>query len=97
MSELDIPSHNQETERMRNATEALSELGEAADLTREQIHGVIEDLSVKAGTDDPQDSKVKYVENRSERRKREQVEKAAGRRNRRGVNRVERIMSGRVA
>ena len=77
--ELDIPSHNQETERMRNANE------------------VIEDLSVKAGADDPQDSKVKYVENRSERRKREQVEKAAGRRNRRGVNRVERIVSGRVA
>ena len=46
---------------------------------------VIEDLSVKAGTDTPQDSKVEYVENRSERR------------NRRGVNRVERIMSGRVA
>ena len=58
---------------------------------------VIEDLSVKAGTDDPQGSKVKYVENRSERRKREQVAKAAERRNRRGVNRVERIVSGRVA
>ena len=58
---------------------------------------VIEDLSVKAGTDGPQDSKVKYVENRSERRKREQLEKAAARRNRRGVNRVERILSGRVA
>ena len=58
---------------------------------------VIEDLSVKGGTDAPQDSKVKYVENRSERRKREQAEKAAGRRNRRGVNRVERIVSGRVA
>lgn len=58
---------------------------------------VIEDLSVKGGTDGPQDSKVKYVENRSERRKREQLEKAAVRRNRRGVNRVERIVSGRVA
>ena len=58
---------------------------------------VIEDLSVKASTDDPQGSKVKYVENRSERRKREQAAKAAGRRNRRGVNRVERIVSGRVA
>ena len=58
---------------------------------------VIEDLRVKAGIDDPQDSKVKYVENRSERRKREQLEKAAVRRNRRGVNRVERIVSGRVA
>ena len=58
---------------------------------------VIEDLSVKAGTDDPQDSKVKYVENRSERRKREQAAKAAERRNRRGVARVERIVSGRVA
>ena len=58
---------------------------------------VIEDLSVNGGTDGPQDSKVKYVENRSERRKREQATKAAGRRNRRGVNRVERIVSGRVA
>ena len=58
---------------------------------------VIEDLSVKAGADNPQDSKVKYVENRSERRKREQAAKAAERRNRRGVNRVERILSGRVA
>ena len=58
---------------------------------------VIEDLSVKGGTDGPQDSKVKYVENRPERRKREQAAKAAERRNRRGVSRVERIMSGRVA
>ena len=58
---------------------------------------VIEDLSVKASTDDPQEYKNKFVENRSERRKREQLEKAAARRNRRGVNRVERILSGRVA
>ena len=77
---------------MRNATEALSELGEAADLTRERLHGVIDAIDA-----DQTQYKNKFVENRSERRKREQVEKAAGRRNRRGVNRVERIVSGRVA
>ena len=77
---------------MRNANEALSELGEAADLTREQLHGVIDAIDA-----DQTQYKNKFVENRSERRKREQVEKAAGRRNRRGVNRVERILAGRVA
>ena len=77
---------------MRNANEALSELGEAADLTREQLHGVIDAIDA-----DQTQYKNKFVENRSERRKREQVEKAAERRNRRGVNRVERIVSGRVA
>lgn len=77
---------------MRNATEALSELGEAADLTREQLHGVIDAIDA-----DQTQYKNKFVENRSERRKREQAAKAAERRNRRGVNRVERIMSGRVA
>ena len=77
---------------MRNANEALSELGEAADLTREQLHGVIDAIDA-----DQTQYKNKFVENRSERRKREQVEKAAGRRNRRGVSRVERILAGRVA
>ena len=77
---------------MRSATEALSELGEAADLTREQLHGVIDAIDA-----DQTQYKNKFVENRSERRKREQVEKAAGRRNRRGVSRVERILAGRVA
>lgn len=77
---------------MRNATEALSELGEAADLTREQLHGIIDAIDAYQAQ-----YKNKFVENRSERRKREQAAKAAGRRNRRGVNRVERIMSGRVA
>ena len=80
---------------MRNATEGLSELGEAADLTREQLHGVID--AIDAIDADQTQYKSKFVENRSERRKREQVEKAAERRNRRGVNRVERIMAGRVA